>query len=332
MQSICLLLPSMSLSSTSAIKSQLITTLGPDRSSTYFSLLNAYISGRISRVEFDEAGRQTLDTSHLLQLHNSLVVSLFDFSAHHVRQREKTKAFSPAIDEEVGKPVVFKKRRRALPYQGDASDADDEDDGLFRTKRLKRWVVSLGKRERDRIISLPRPPTNKTRPDAEINRERSVLSIPERGMPAGARMPIVLSSVSRHPMHTQHIMDRVTLISAQHNLGPPRRDVALFMKEAVESKLKELLERAMELEFSKTEPRSSENLTTTAFSNLFTISPAVLPNNSAAAVTLMTNGSSSAAEEALGSMNREVNDPRWQLFALLAERSMVKDALASLTR
>lgn len=324
--------PAMSLSSTSTIKSQLITTLGPSKSTTYFALLNAYISAKISRIEFDEAARQTLDTSHLLQLHNSLVVSLFDFSAHHVRQKEKIKAISPAVEEEAGKPVVLKKRRRALPYQGDASDADDEDDGLLRTKRLKRWVVSLGKRERDRIKALLRAPPNKSRPEAEINRERSVLSIPERGMPAGARMPVVLSSVSRHPMHIQHIMDRITLTSAQHNLMPPRRDVAMLLKEAVEAKLKEIIERAIELQLTKTTTEGTRTLNAQAFSNLFALSPSVLPNNSASALALITGGGATGVDDALDSMDREVSDPRWQLFALLAERSTVKDALKSAMR
>jgi hypothetical protein len=37
-----------------------------------------------------------------------------------------------------------------LPYQG----PDPDDDGLLRSKRLKRWAVGLGKAERDKIKSV----------------------------------------------------------------------------------------------------------------------------------------------------------------------------------
>jgi Transcriptional regulator of RNA polII, SAGA, subunit len=54
----------MSLSSTSTIKSQLATSLGP-KAAPYFDTLKQFISGRISRSEFDESVRQSLDAPNL---------------------------------------------------------------------------------------------------------------------------------------------------------------------------------------------------------------------------------------------------------------------------
>jgi hypothetical protein len=54
----------MSLSSTSTIKAQLATNLGL-KSNSYFDTLLRFITGQISRTEFDETVRQALDTPHL---------------------------------------------------------------------------------------------------------------------------------------------------------------------------------------------------------------------------------------------------------------------------
>jgi len=54
----------MSLSSTSTIKSQLNTALG-QKAPGYFETLSQFVSGKISRTEFDEAVRQALDAPNL---------------------------------------------------------------------------------------------------------------------------------------------------------------------------------------------------------------------------------------------------------------------------
>lgn len=113
----------------------------------------------------------------------------------------------------------------------------------------------MGKRERDRLRSLDglalsterRPRREKD----EIAADRGVILLPERGgmfhlpsaddcvlkrgtvEPAGSRMPLHLASVTRAPT-LQHIAERINLISAQHNLGPPPRTVASLMVYAFE--------------------------------------------------------------------------------------------------
>lgn len=173
----------MSLSSTSTIKNQLNAALG-QKAPAYFETLSQFVSGKVSRIEFDESVRQALDAPNLgkcnyswcfasdinlVQLHNSLIISLFDFTVHRRL---------PTPPPDVSKPPP-RKRRRTLPYQG----PDDNDDTL-RSTRLKRWTVSLGKRERDRIRTLQSAPTERPRPRKdtdEIARDRGVLLLGERG-------------------------------------------------------------------------------------------------------------------------------------------------------
>ena len=59
------------------------------------------------------------------------------------------------------------------------------------------------------------------------------------------------------------------------------------------------------------------------------MSPAVLPNKSAAAMQLALGENDSFDEEDVVLKDREVRDQRWQMFALLAERSAVRETLRS---
>ena len=78
------------------------------------------------------------------------------------------------------------------------------------------------------------------------------------------------------------------------------------------------------------EPHShSYVLPASSFDSLFTVSPAVLPNKSAAAMRLAI-GENEPAEDDFAMKDRELKDQRWQLIALLSERSTVKDALRTL--
>ena len=107
-----------------------------------------------------------------MQLHNSLIVSIFDPSTHLVA------ALTPPPDVPKGPP---RKRRRLLPYQG----PDPDEPFTLRSSRLKRWAIGLGRRERDRIRNLkpvalgtkrsPRPEVD------EIANERGVRLLTERG-------------------------------------------------------------------------------------------------------------------------------------------------------
>ena len=54
----------MSLSSTSTVKAQITNALGP-KATSYFSVLKEYLSGHISRNEYDEQIKALLDSTHL---------------------------------------------------------------------------------------------------------------------------------------------------------------------------------------------------------------------------------------------------------------------------
>ncbi|KIK91526.1 hypothetical protein PAXRUDRAFT_830776 [Paxillus rubicundulus Ve08.2h10] len=318
----------MSLSSTSTIKGQLNVALGP-KAPAYFRALSQFVSGKISRPEFENSVRQVLDVANLVQLHNSLIISLFDFTVHRR---------PPTPPPDVPK-LPPRKRRRILPYQG-----PDDTDGTLRSNRLKRWTVSLGRRERDRIRNLQAQSgtweRQRPRKDAdEIARDRGVVLLPERGEPPGSRLPLHLASISRAPT-LQHISDRINLVSAQNNLGAPSRAVAPLMMLAFEAKLKQLITHALSLtstshaiaSINPSAPHSNNRiLTASSFDSLFTLSPAVLPNQSAAAMRLAVGENETMDDEDVVLLkDREVRDQRWQILALLGERSTVKEALRQL--
>ncbi|KAL7280759.1 hypothetical protein ACG7TL_005703 [Trametes sanguinea] len=321
---------------TNTIKHQLTNALGP-KAPLYFNVLKEYLSGHISRTEYDDQVKQYLDSIHL--------VSLFDTSAQLA---------PPTPPPDVPKPPA-RKRRRTLPYQG----PDVLDEGTLRSERLKKWAVGLGRRERERIRALeavalnehvaPKPYTD------EIAAERGVVLLEERGGPPGSRPPLHLASMTRAPT-LQHISERINLISAQHNLGAAPKEVASLMMLAfevsskscvyisgktnilVQAKLKQLITQALSLTSTShaitsiraTEPHShSYVLPASSFDSLFTVSPAVLPNKSAAAMRLAI-GDNEPAEEDVVLKNKDLQDKRWQLFALLGERSTVKEALRTL--
>jgi hypothetical protein len=106
------------------------------------------------------------------QLHNALIISLFDPSTH------KVAAITPPPEVQKG---PARKRRRLLPYQGE----DDDDLTSLRSERLKQWVIGVGKRERERIRSLQNEAFSFERepnPDMDgIARERAAYLPPERG-------------------------------------------------------------------------------------------------------------------------------------------------------
>ncbi|KAJ3486810.1 hypothetical protein NLI96_g3983 [Meripilus lineatus] len=309
----------MSLSSTSTIKVQLSNALGA-KAPEYWHILQQYLRGSISRLEYDDMVKDCLgrDNNTLVQLHNSLIVSLFDTSAHLA---------PPTPPPDVPKPLP-RKRKRLLPYQGE----DGLDDVTLRSTRLKRWTVGLGRRERERVKGLETVALSterKPRKDRdEIAAERGVQSLQERGEPPGSRLPLHLASMTRAPT-LQHISDRINLISAQHNLGAPHRLVSSLMMLAFEAKLKQLITQALSLTSSSHAITSIQTsgkqtthypLSTSSFETLFTLSPATLPNGSAAATRLALGENDTYDEEYL-LKDREVKDQRWQLFALLGERS-----------
>jgi hypothetical protein len=137
----------------------------------------------------------------LVQLHNALIISLFDPSTH------KVAAITPPPEVPKG---PTRKRRRLLPYQGEDEDLNSD----LRSERLKQWVVGVGKRERERIRGLhtlalstesrPRPETD------EIARERGVQLLPERG---GAFLFIRLQISTSNLIYLQILREVVHLSS-----------------------------------------------------------------------------------------------------------------------
>ncbi|KAF8191432.1 transcriptional regulator of RNA polII, SAGA, subunit-domain-containing protein [Mycena galopus ATCC 62051] len=321
----------MSLSSTSTLKAQLKGHLGP-KAESYFSTLNLFVTGQTSRTEFDDSIRTILDAPNLVQLHNALIISLFDATTHK-RPPSPTALPRP-------KPPA-RKRRRVLPYQGPGEDSDALS---LRSTRLKHWALSVGKRERERLKSFQPAPLD-ARPllSDEISSERGVTLLPERGNPPGSHMPVHLAATAGAPT-VQHIADRMNLICAQNNLSAPSRAVPSLMNLACEAMLKQLLTHALTLTstsqtISSITPSTSRTshtrtqpvLTTSSFNTLFTVSPADLPNNSAAALRLgfmgEDDGQGDIDHDIVLLKDREVRDQRWQIIALLGERSTVREVL-----
>ncbi|KDR65728.1 hypothetical protein GALMADRAFT_81536 [Galerina marginata CBS 339.88] len=350
----------MSLSSTSTLKGQLIKNLGPN-AHIYFDSLSSFVSGRTSRAEFEDSAKLVLTSANLLQIHNALIISLFDATA--TLKRPPTPP-PPALP----KPPPTKRRRTLLPYQGpnvpDAARA-------IRSARIKRWTLSMGKRERERLKTLQaapapvEPPRPRMETD-EIVCERGVELLPERSDPPGSRLPIHLHASTRAPT-LQHVADRINLICAQNNLSAPSRTVPALMTLACEvclynhialaqAKLKQLITHALTLTstshaISSISPSSSSSqqisgallhhfpqrppvLTADSFHTLFTVSPADLPNKSAAAMRFAVSPSSidDESDDVVVLKDREVRDQRWQIMALLGERSTVRDALKGKVR
>ncbi|KAF8498647.1 transcriptional regulator of RNA polII, SAGA, subunit-domain-containing protein [Russula emetica] len=315
----------MSLESTTTVKSKLALALGP-KAPRYWSLLQSFLSATISRTEFDEQIRECVDTSPLVQLHNALIVSIFDPSTHLVA------ALTPPPDVPKGPP---RKRRRLLPYQG----PDPDEPITLRSSRLKRWAVGIGRRERDRIRNLkpvalsskrvPRPEVD------EIANERGMRLPSERGAQSFLAVDL---RFNWHHLHEasfyKHITDRLNLICAQHNLNSPSKNVASLMSLAFEAKLKSLIMQALAMTTTShaitsihpSAPHSlGHRLSASAFDTLFTISPSVLPDRSAAASRLALGENESREDQILSNDDREPSDPRWQILALLRERSAVNE-------
>ncbi|KAJ7632105.1 hypothetical protein FB45DRAFT_493443 [Roridomyces roridus] len=140
----------------------------------------------------------------------------------------------------------------------------------------------------------------------------------------------------------------MNLICAQNNLGAPNRAVPSLMNLACEAMLKQLLSHALTLTASsQTIPsitpstsrsaysRTHPVLTTASFNTLFTIAPADIPNKSAAALRLGFMGEDDGMADNDNDVallkDREVRDQRWQILALLAERSTVREVLRGRT-
>ena len=262
---------------TESIRSEINIALG-HKARLYWDTLGQYLSGKFSRAEFDELIRHSIDSPQLgachphirviafesnktfrlliniiaVHLHNALIASILGSSLHQPPP-------TPPPDAP-GKTKPTRKRKRTLPYQGHDSggrDGDDPESGTLRSARIKRWIVGMGKKERERMKAIEttmamNAPERPLRLQLdEISRERGLALPRERGCefttslhvdcllnmfpPAepGTHMPAILASVSR-ALTQQHISDRINLISTQHDLGTPAKSCTTLLMFACE--------------------------------------------------------------------------------------------------
>lgn len=182
----------MSLSSTATLKGQLIKNLGSN-ARQYFDALSHFISGRTSRAEFEQVTKNVLTSANLcgsflaqvpdklsiqnsVQLHNAMIISLFDATATLKRPP------SPPPPTLTKRPPT-KRRRTLLPYQGPNFSDQDR---TIRSARMKRWALTLGRKERERLKTMQNLPSGvdppRPRKDMdEIACERGVELLTERG-------------------------------------------------------------------------------------------------------------------------------------------------------
>ena len=78
-----------------------------------------------------------------MNLHNALIISIIGSSSHHAPP-------TPPPDGP-GKAKPARKRRRMLPYQGVGTV---EDQTTLRSPRLKRWIIGMGRKDRDRLRAM----------------------------------------------------------------------------------------------------------------------------------------------------------------------------------
>ncbi|KAF9517962.1 hypothetical protein BS47DRAFT_1338832 [Hydnum rufescens UP504] len=319
------------MESASTIKAQLGAALGSN-GLPYWRSLSDFLSGKVSRSEFERIVRKWIDTPELVKLHNSLIMSMMVVSRR-----------DPAFDPNAGSNLPARKRRKLMPHQDPPP-------------RLRRWIVGIRKQERERLRALA--PTGGSGPapswyDDEISLERAIMLRPEGKNPPGTRVPIQLSSTSRTLPSHQNLTERISLIASQHNLTTSR-PVAALATAAIEAFLKQLAMHALTLTssshpFTSISPASGQNtstlpssliashsqstLTLSSLLSLLTVVPASLPTSSAAMDKLFLRGpdldaSDGRRSESELAMESGLDEGLAQYWALLSARSGVRDFIA----
>lgn len=104
-----------------------------------------------------------------------MIISLFDATATLKRPPSPP---PPALP----KQPTNKRRRKLLPFQG--PNLSDEDRAI-RSARLKRWALTMGRKERERLKTLENlPSVDSPRPRRDMDEiacERGVELLSERG-------------------------------------------------------------------------------------------------------------------------------------------------------
>jgi len=170
----------------------------------------------------------------------------------------------------------------------------------------------------------------------EIALGRVVKLIQEGRDPPGTHLPQHLCSIT-HTITQQNIAERVALISAQNNLGPPSKSVSQLVLLALEAKLKHLVTHAISLTSTSrtvssirpSKPINTRPLSAPSFDTLFTLAPAVQPYRSAAALRLSLGENDYNWEidtsDKSGVGDRFSDDPRLQMIATLRGRDTIRD-------
>ena len=127
-------------------------------------------------VSYSTVSYQTEYQRNTVQLHNAMIISLFDATATLKRPPSPPPQLLP-------KQPPTKRRRTLLPYQG--PNFSDEDRSI-RSARLKRWALTMGRKERERLKTLQNlppvlDPPRPRRDMDEIACERGVELLSERG-------------------------------------------------------------------------------------------------------------------------------------------------------
>ncbi|KAG9087938.1 hypothetical protein FRC06_002301 [Ceratobasidium sp. 370] len=273
-----------------AIKAELVGLLG-SKGRPYWKVLSDFLKAKISRIEFEELVTEWINTTRLVNLHNSLLSALL-YSA--------SASLNPESSDHVNGGPKPRSRRRLLAHEKDVE-----------VPRLRRWAVDIGRQERERIRSTvgaaARGGGRGKRGDvaatpglrSEIRSERGVRLMKERGNPPGTHLAIPLCEATRMLPTQQNLFDRMSLIASQHDMTSSKTAVALLMT-SLDAHLKHLSGRALDLSTPSSSKGSLFNtqradavgstVTGAAVEAVLTLAPFEVPGSSASTLQLGDHG------------------------------------------
>jgi len=335
--------------SSASVKAQLGSALGSN-GLPYWRSLSDFLNGKASRSEFEKIVRAWIDTPDLVHLHNTLLMSMIT-TARGDPIFNPASASATSNGKSTGGPngssAPARKKRRILPPHQDPSP------------KLKKWVMGIKKAERERIKGLlssgysPQPLWK----DDEVGLERSIMLRAEGKNPAGTRVPLSLSTMTRTLPSQQNLAERISLIASQHNLTTSR-PVASLATAAIEAYLKQITMHALTLTSSShpftsitpasantgssTFPHSGSNiqhpstLSVSSFISLFTVVPSSNPGPSAAIDRLFLEGGRldgldadrrDGRQDVEDALDAGLDEGLAQYWGLISARSGVRDFL-----
>ncbi|KZT52661.1 hypothetical protein CALCODRAFT_511915 [Calocera cornea HHB12733] len=154
---------------TQRLKAKLNALLGRE-APQYWSAVTGFLTGRIMRGEMDAVLEGLLKGTEALALHNAFLLSIL-----------RTASLSPSALAALSLPPPgsspTKKRKRVYPPQGALNAEEEEEEYGGRSKRMREWVVGMGRWERERLKGLERQGGEEWRAP-EVGAERGVRYIP----------------------------------------------------------------------------------------------------------------------------------------------------------